>query len=187
MSRFRSRSWGWGVARSPICSSSQSSLSRSQTSGSKGRGAMAEFHRPARPWLSTRTLSTANRRTRSREKPENGGVDVAHTRSHASLAVESLCRRHFLSQNFFESHGRDPGKLESIAPVRAHLHERTDLGFQPRRRTNEIIARRTTVLNTAWATHPERFVKGVPKPKPLPDAVWINPPHPSLTTQKIAL
>ena len=39
----------------------------------------------------------------------------------------------------------------------------------------------------AWAAHPERFVRGVPKPKPLPEAVFINPPIPSLTTQDIAL
>ena len=52
---------------------------------------------------------------------------------------------------------------------------------------DQVIARRTTVLNTAWTTHPERFVKGVPKPKPLPEAVWINPPTSSLSTQEIAL
>ena len=44
-----------------------------------------------------------------------------------------------------------------------------------------------TVLREAWAAHPERFVRGVPKPKPLPEAVFINPPIPSLTTQDIAL
>ena len=52
---------------------------------------------------------------------------------------------------------------------------------------DQVIARRTSVLNTAWTTHPERFVKGVPKPKPLPEAVWINPPTTSLTSQEIAL
>ena len=39
----------------------------------------------------------------------------------------------------------------------------------------------------AWAAHPERFVSGEPKLKPLPEAVWINPPSPTLTTQEIAL
>ena len=29
----------------------------------------------------------------------------------------------------------------------------------------------------AWALHPERFVHGTPKPAPLPEAVWINPPR----------
>ena len=52
---------------------------------------------------------------------------------------------------------------------------------------NQIIARRKAVLREAWATHPERFVSGEPKPKPLPEAVWINPPTSSLSTQEIAL
>ena len=54
-------------------------------------------------------------------------------------------------------------------------------------RADEIIARREAVLREAWAAHPERFVRGLPKPEPLPEAVWINPPTPSLTTQDIAL
>ena len=47
--------------------------------------------------------------------------------------------------------------------------------------------RQGAVLREAWAAHPDRFVSGEPKPKPLPEAVWINPPTPSLTTQEIAL
>lgn len=35
---------------------------------------------------------------------------------------------------------------------------------------------RTTVLAAAYAAHPERFVRGVPQPAPLPTAAWINPP-----------
>ena len=31
-------------------------------------------------------------------------------------------------------------------------------------------------LRAAWSHHPERFVRGIPKPLPLPEAVWINPP-----------
>ena len=34
-------------------------------------------------------------------------------------------------------------------------------------------------LDTAYALHPERFVKGAPRPAPLPEAVWINPPQPA--------
>jgi putative transposase len=52
---------------------------------------------------------------------------------------------------------------------------------------DQIIARRKAVLHNAWAANPERFVSGKPKPQPLPEAVWINPPIPSLTTQEIAL
>ena len=39
-----------------------------------------------------------------------------------------------------------------------------------------VHAQRTQVLAAAFAAHPERFVKGVPHPADLPQAVWINPP-----------
>jgi putative transposase len=48
-----------------------------------------------------------------------------------------------------------------------------------------VIAERRRTLEAAWITHPERFVRGIPKPSPLPEAVWINPPAPS-TTGEIA-
>jgi len=35
---------------------------------------------------------------------------------------------------------------------------------------------RARVLAAAYAAHPERFVKGLPKPPQLPEAVWINGP-----------
>ena len=35
---------------------------------------------------------------------------------------------------------------------------------------------RALVLATAYAAHPERFVRGKPTPPPLPEAVWINKP-----------
>jgi putative transposase len=35
---------------------------------------------------------------------------------------------------------------------------------------------RARVLEAAQRAHPERFVRGAPKPPPLPTAVWINPP-----------
>jgi putative transposase len=44
-----------------------------------------------------------------------------------------------------------------------------------------VIAERKRTLEAAWAAHPERFVRGTPKPSPLPDAVWINPPETSTT------
>ena len=42
---------------------------------------------------------------------------------------------------------------------------------------DQLTAQRQKVLQRAYATHPERFVKGMPKPPQVPDAVWINPPH----------
>jgi putative transposase len=40
----------------------------------------------------------------------------------------------------------------------------------------QLWQNRQTVLQRAYAAHPERFVKGPPKPPALPAAVWINPP-----------
>jgi putative transposase len=39
-----------------------------------------------------------------------------------------------------------------------------------------VIAARQEVLETAYAMHPERFVRKPPVALPLPEAVWINPP-----------
>ncbi len=44
-----------------------------------------------------------------------------------------------------------------------------------------VLAKRQRTLEAAWAAHPERFVHGTPKSRPLPEAVWINPPAPSTT------
>ena len=52
-------------------------------------------------------------------------------------------------------------------------------------RAPAILAQRQRTLEAAWAAHPERFVRGVPKTTPLPEEVWINPPAPS-TTGEIA-
>jgi putative transposase len=42
-----------------------------------------------------------------------------------------------------------------------------------------VIDRRQKVLQAAYAAHPERFVRGEPKPPSLPTEVWINKPSPS--------
>jgi putative transposase len=42
-----------------------------------------------------------------------------------------------------------------------------------------IIETRKEVLLAAYKTHPERFKGRIPKPDPLPDAVWINKPSPA--------
>ena len=53
-------------------------------------------------------------------------------------------------------------------------------------RADQVLSRREAVLREAWAAHPERFVSGPPKPQTPPEAVWINPPSPALTTQAVA-
>ncbi len=40
-----------------------------------------------------------------------------------------------------------------------------------------VIEAREQVLKSAYAKHPERFVRSCPKPQALPAAVWINPPQ----------
>ena len=42
-------------------------------------------------------------------------------------------------------------------------------------RAPAIQAQRASVLNTAYAQHPERFVRQPPAPPKLPGTSWINP------------
>lgn len=44
-------------------------------------------------------------------------------------------------------------------------------------RTQAVLQKRQNVLQAAYERTPERFVKGLPRPLPLPHAVWINPPN----------
>ena len=46
-------------------------------------------------------------------------------------------------------------------------------------RAEALHAVRRHVLATAYAAHPERFVRRAPEPPPLPTAAWINPPPPT--------
>ena len=48
---------------------------------------------------------------------------------------------------------------------------------------DDILATRRRVLGQAQAAHPERFVRGVPSPQPLPAEVWINPPEDRARTE----
>lgn len=43
---------------------------------------------------------------------------------------------------------------------------------------DQRVAERAHVLAAAYAAHPERFVRGMPQPAPVPTEVWINPPQP---------
>jgi len=47
-------------------------------------------------------------------------------------------------------------------------------------RTQAVLAQRQQVLTAAYLKNPERFVQGQPKPPQLPQAVWINPPKPTV-------
>lgn len=41
----------------------------------------------------------------------------------------------------------------------------------------DVLDHRQLVLTEAFRQHPERFVRKPPRPAPLPEAVWINPPE----------
>jgi len=41
---------------------------------------------------------------------------------------------------------------------------------------DEVLARRDAALARAYAAHPERFVKGLPKEKRPPEEAWISKP-----------
>ena len=48
-------------------------------------------------------------------------------------------------------------------------------------RARRVLEQRERTLRLAWNRHPERFVHGTPKPQPLPQQVWINPPTAAAT------
>ena len=50
-----------------------------------------------------------------------------------------------------------------------------------------VLENRRRTLATAFAAHPERFVKGPSIPRPLPEAVWINPPKRESEEQKLGV
>lgn len=86
-------------------------------------------------------------------------TDIDHATRH--------CRSFFPWYNREHRHGG----ISMLTPADVH-YGRAQAMLEDRRRT----------LALAWAAHPERFVSGIPKPKPLPEAVWINPPEQTSTT-----
>jgi putative transposase len=84
-----------------------------------------------------------------------------------------------------------PAQFGSLADARAwarvffhwynHEHHHSGIGLLTPATVHggqaaATIAARQEVLLAAYQTHPERFVRGTPKPPDLPTAVWINPP-----------
>lgn len=83
-----------------------------------------------------------------------------------------FCRSFFPWYNTEHRHGG----ISMLTPYQVHFGH-----------AEQILSNRKAVLRKAWAEHPERFVKGMPEPQPLPEAVWINPPSTNPSTQEIAL
>jgi len=67
-------------------------------------------------------------------------------------------------------------------------HRHAGIGLMPpaavhEGRADQMRTARHQVLRTAYAAHPERFVRKPPQPPHLPHAVWINPPTKQATAQ----
>ena len=64
-----------------------------------------------------------------------------------------------------------------------HDHRQSGLGFLTPAtvhagKTTQVQHARQQVLDAAYATYPERFVRRAPRVVGVPPAVWINPPPP---------
>jgi putative transposase len=122
------------------------------------------------------------------------GVTKTHSRPHVSNDnpfSEAQFRTLKYSPQF-------PARFGSLEDGRAfgqvffrwynHEHRHSGLGFLTPAVVHvghaaTVRAQRQQVLATAYAAHPERFVKGRPQPADLPTAVWINPPVKKPTRQ----
>jgi putative transposase len=119
------------------------------------------------------------------------GVTKTHGRPHVS-------NDNPYSESQFKTlkyHREFPDRFGSLQDVRSFLldffqwyntmHHHTGLGLMTPFDVHyglaaQRFAEREAVLQKAFAATPERFVRGVPKPPALPQAVWINKPR---TTQ----
>jgi putative transposase len=94
-------------------------------------------------------------------------------------------------------HPTTPERFGSVEDARAwardlltwynQVHHHTGIGLLTpasvhQGRAPAVLAVRQAVLTAAYAAHPERFVRGAPRPAALPAAVWINPPPAGGTT-----
>ena len=82
-------------------------------------------------------------------------------RFHDITAAIAFCRTFFPWYNTEHRHGG----IAMLTPDDVHHN-----------RTQSVLEQRGRTLQAAWTRHPERFVRGIPQPHPLPQAVWINPP-----------
>jgi putative transposase len=115
------------------------------------------------------------------------GVTKTHSRPHVSndnAFSEAGFRTLKYRPNF-------PERFGSLEDARAYCvdffawynaeHYHSGIGLQTPEavhygRAQAVVDERAAVLAAAHAAHPERFVRGVPKPAALPTAVWINKP-----------
>ena len=115
------------------------------------------------------------------------GVTRSHSRPH-------VCDDNPYSESQFKTlkyHPSFPGQFGSLEDARLFLRHFLDWYNNEHRhsgvammtpkdvhigKADEIIRKRQETMNRAYSLHPERFVKGHPKLKPLSREVWINKP-----------
>jgi len=125
------------------------------------------------------------------------GVTKSHSRPHVSND-NPFSESQFKTMKYRPDF---PERFGSIEHGRAHCgdffawyndeHHHVGLGlFTPHDvhfgTAQEKREQRTHVLATAFAQHPERFPNGRPSPRPLPTAVWINPPRVHIADERAA-
>ena len=71
-------------------------------------------------------------------------------------------------------------------------HKHSGIGFLTPEQVHyglaeEILINREQILQSAFKEHPNRFKGKMPKPLPLPEAAWINPPQPLMRKDEDSL
>jgi putative transposase len=117
------------------------------------------------------------------------GVVKSHTRPYTP-DDNPFSEAHFKTMKYRPDY---PDRFESLDAARAwarrffawynNEHRHSSLGLMTPAVVHYgqaafLTAQRQVTLHAAYEAHPERFVKGLPQPPELPDAVWLNPPTP---------
>ena len=118
------------------------------------------------------------------------GVTKTHSRPHVSND-DPYSESQFRTMKYRPDY---PDRFGSIQDARAwareffhwynHDHHHTGLGLLTpamvhHGQAQTVIEQRQQVLQAAYAAHPERFSRGIPRPPSLPMEVWINKPQSS--------
>lgn len=124
-------------------------------------------------------------------------VDLGVTKTHSRPQVSNdnpFSEAQFKTVKY---HPSTPDRFGSVEDARIwarelfqwynHAHHHTGIALLTpatvhRGQAPAVLAARLDVLRAAYHAHPERFVRGAPRPAELPAAVWINPPVGEPTT-----
>lgn len=124
------------------------------------------------------------------------GITQSHSRPHLSND-NPYSEAHFKTLRYRPNF---PSRFGSLEDARAHLtdvftwynteHRHSGLGLHTPQNVHHRLAAarnaaRALTLTSAYAAHPERFVRRAPTPRALPTAAWINPPQATDTTSEV--